>query len=78
VTAGEPEPYEVSLTGTARRHLSESLPLDVAIGASEFITGPLDDNPHRVGKELDAPSPGPAGGGPTTAPARARTRAYRR
>jgi mRNA interferase RelE/StbE len=58
VTAGQREPYNVSLTRTARRHLSEALPLDVAIGASEFITGPLADNPHRVGKELDAPLKG--------------------
>jgi hypothetical protein len=43
VTAGRREPYDVSLTRTARRHLSESL-LDVAIGASEFITGPLADS----------------------------------
>jgi mRNA interferase RelE/StbE len=49
------EPYDVSLTRTARRHLAEHLPLDVAIGASEFITGPLAANPHRVGKELDEP-----------------------
>jgi len=49
------EPYDISLTRTARRHLAEHLPLDVAIGASEFITGPLAENPHRVGKELDAP-----------------------
>jgi mRNA-degrading endonuclease RelE of RelBE toxin-antitoxin system len=55
MTAGQREPYVVSLTRTARRHLSESVPLDVAIGASDFITGPLADNPHRVGKELDAP-----------------------
>jgi mRNA interferase RelE/StbE len=54
VTA-EHEPYDVSLTRTARRHLSEQLPLDVAIGASEFITGPLAANPHRIGKELDEP-----------------------
>lgn len=48
-------PYEVDLTRTARRALAETLPLDVAIGVSDFITGPLTDNPHRVGKELDTP-----------------------
>jgi mRNA interferase RelE/StbE len=48
-------PYEVDLTHTARRALAETLPLDVAIGVSDFITGPLADNPHRVGKELDTP-----------------------
>jgi mRNA interferase RelE/StbE len=49
------EPYEVDLTRAARRALAESLPLDVAIGVSEFITGALAENPYRVGKELDAP-----------------------
>ena len=47
--------YEVDLTRTARRALAESLPLDVAIGMGDFLTGPLADNPHRVGKELDVP-----------------------
>lgn len=49
------QPYEIDLTRTARRALAERLPLDVVIGASEFINGPLADNPHRVGKELDRP-----------------------
>jgi hypothetical protein len=44
------QPYEVDLTRTARRAPSERLPLDVAIGASDFIDGPLSENPHRVGK----------------------------
>jgi mRNA interferase RelE/StbE len=48
-------PYEVDLTRTARRALAETLPLDVAVGVSDFITGPLADNPYRVGKELDTP-----------------------
>lgn len=48
-------PYEVDLTRAARRALAESLPLDVAIGVSDFLTGPLAVNPHRVGKELDYP-----------------------
>jgi mRNA interferase RelE/StbE len=49
------QPYEIDLTRTARRALAERLPLDVAIGASDFINGPLADNPRRVGKELDRP-----------------------
>jgi mRNA interferase RelE/StbE len=49
------EPYEVNLTRTARRALAEHLPVDVVIAVSEFLNGPLADNPHRVGKELDAP-----------------------
>lgn len=52
------EPYEVALTRTARRALAERLPLDVAMAASEFLTGPLADNPHRIGKELDPPLAG--------------------
>ncbi len=48
-------PYEIDLTRTARRALAERLPLDVVIGVSEFINGPLAENPHRVGKELDRP-----------------------
>jgi mRNA interferase RelE/StbE len=47
--------FEVDLTRAARRALSESLPLDVAMGVADFLTGPLAENPHRVGKELDAP-----------------------
>jgi mRNA interferase RelE/StbE len=49
------QPYEIDLTRTARRALAERLPLEVVIGASEFINGPLADNPQRVGKELDKP-----------------------
>lgn len=52
------QPYEIELTRTARRALAERLPLDVAIGATDFITGPLTENPHRVGKELDRPLEG--------------------
>lgn len=53
-----PATYEVALTKTARRALAEELPLDVAIGVSEFLVGPLAGNPRRVGKELDAPLAG--------------------
>ncbi|MGH3874863.1 MAG: type II toxin-antitoxin system RelE family toxin [Pseudonocardiaceae bacterium] len=49
------QPYEIDLTRTARRALAERLPVDVVIGASEFINGPLADNPQRVGKKLDRP-----------------------
>ncbi len=52
------EPYEVDLTRAARRALAEDLPLDVAIGVTDFLTGPLAENPHRVGKELDTPLSG--------------------
>ncbi len=53
-----PQPYEVALNRAARRALAETLPLDVAVGVSEFITGPLGDNPYRVGRELHAPAEG--------------------
>nr|WP_205267662.1 type II toxin-antitoxin system RelE/ParE family toxin [Mycolicibacterium sphagni] len=40
---------------TVRRQLTETLPEAVAFAAYEFITGPLLDNPHRVGKRLRPP-----------------------
>jgi len=49
------QPYEVDLTRTARRDLAERLPLDVAVGASDFIMGPLAERPHRIGKQLEKP-----------------------
>lgn len=42
----------------ARRALAEELPLKVAVGVSEFITGPLGESPRRVGKELGPPLTG--------------------
>ena len=39
----------------AAKDLTERLPEKVATAAYEFITGPLLDNPHRVGKPLDPP-----------------------
>jgi mRNA interferase RelE/StbE len=44
--------YELGMTRPARRAISELLPEDVAAAAVEFITGPLLDAPHRVGKPL--------------------------
>lgn len=49
------DPYEVALTRTARRALAEKLPPNVAVGVADFITGPLGDKPHRVGRQLTAP-----------------------
>jgi len=40
---------------TARRQLSEQLPEAVAAAAYELITGPLLENPQRVGKRLRPP-----------------------
>ena len=46
------EPYELGMARLARRAISEVLAEDVAAAAVEFITGPLLDAPHRVGKPL--------------------------
>ena len=44
--------YEVIFSPRARRALSEELPEALAAAFFEFITGPLADNPRRVGKPL--------------------------
>jgi mRNA interferase RelE/StbE len=50
------EAYTLSLASSARRVLAEGpprgLPLAVAAAVTEFLTGPLLDNPRRVGKPL--------------------------
>ncbi len=43
------------LRGPAARALAERLPEAVAAAVIEFITGPLLDNPYRVGTELSGP-----------------------
>jgi mRNA-degrading endonuclease RelE of RelBE toxin-antitoxin system len=40
------------LSASARRALSQTLPEQIAAAVWEFVTGPLLDNPHRVGKRL--------------------------
>lgn len=47
--------YSLVLTATARRQLTEGLPEAVAVAAWEFISGPVRENPHRVGKRLLPP-----------------------
>ena len=49
------EPYILRTTPTVRRALAETLPEAVAAAAYEFITGPLPEEPHRVGKQLLPP-----------------------
>jgi mRNA interferase RelE/StbE len=49
------ERYELNISPTARRQLTERLPEAVAFAAHEFITGPLLQNPQRVGKRLLPP-----------------------
>jgi mRNA interferase RelE/StbE len=50
------EAYTLSLASSARRVLVEApprgLPVAVAAAVTEFLTGPLLENPHRVGKLL--------------------------
>jgi mRNA interferase RelE/StbE len=47
-------PYTVAFTPAARRGLAR-LPLAVAAALFEHITGPLADNPQRLGKPLEQP-----------------------
>lgn len=47
--------YTLRATPTVRRALAETLPEAVAAAAYEFITGPLLEQPHRVGKRLLPP-----------------------
>ncbi|WP_222432188.1 type II toxin-antitoxin system RelE family toxin [Leekyejoonella antrihumi] len=49
------ERYRLRIARPAARALAEVLPEKVATAAYEFITGPLLDNPHRVGKPLEPP-----------------------
>ena len=47
--------HQLQIVSSARRHLTEGLPEAVAAAAFEFITGPLLENPHRVGKRHRPP-----------------------
>lgn len=47
--------YQLRIAGPAARALTGQLPEKVATAVYEFVTGPLLDNPHRVGKALDPP-----------------------
>jgi mRNA interferase RelE/StbE len=53
--AAEPGPYRLVLAPGARRALNESLPAAAAFAAWEFISGPLLQQPRRVGAPLQAP-----------------------
>jgi mRNA interferase RelE/StbE len=44
--------YEVRLSRAAARSLAEQLPLGVATAICEFLSGPLAEDPHRLGKPL--------------------------
>lgn len=47
--------YRLRMTKTAARALTTRLPEKVATAVHEFVTGPLLDNPHRLGKRLLLP-----------------------
>jgi mRNA interferase RelE/StbE len=49
------EPYTLRTAPTVRQVLAETLPEAVAAAAYEFSTGPLLEEPHRVGKRLLPP-----------------------
>jgi mRNA interferase RelE/StbE len=55
VTPAADPRYTLQTTPTVRRQLAEQLPEAVAAAALEFITGPLLDNPSRVGHRLSPP-----------------------
>lgn len=44
--------YEISLAPAAKRSLSSQLPAAVAAAVIEFLSGPLAEDPFRVGKPL--------------------------
>lgn len=55
--SGFGEPYALVVARSAARSLKAGLTEKVAVAVYEFITGPLLENPHRVGKRLDPPLP---------------------
>jgi mRNA interferase RelE/StbE len=55
VSEDGPVPFTLRATPTVRRALSETSPEAVAVAAFAFITGPLLENPRRVGKRLLPP-----------------------
>lgn len=46
------EPYELVVAGPAARAIAEQLPEAVAAAVIDLITGPLIENPHRIGRQL--------------------------
>lgn len=46
------DPYGIVVTRPAARAISQTLPEAVAAAVVEFITGPLLENPRRVGTAL--------------------------
>ena len=50
--------YQLTVARSAARALTDRLPEPVGAAALEFLTGPLIENPHRVGKRLRPPLDG--------------------
>ena len=46
------DPFEIVVTAPAARAIAETLPEAVAFAVIEFVTGPLRENPRRVGAPL--------------------------
>ncbi|MGI9646332.1 MAG: type II toxin-antitoxin system RelE family toxin [Ilumatobacteraceae bacterium] len=44
--------YELVVAGPAARAIAEELPEAVAVAVIDLITGPLIEDPHRVGRAL--------------------------
>jgi mRNA-degrading endonuclease RelE of RelBE toxin-antitoxin system len=44
--------YRIEWRAAAKRAVAQELPEKYALAVYEFITGPLSENPKRVGKEL--------------------------
>lgn len=49
------DPYTLQVAGPAARAIADKLPEAVAAAVLEFVTGPLLDNPQRIGTELRGP-----------------------
>jgi mRNA-degrading endonuclease RelE of RelBE toxin-antitoxin system len=49
------KPFEITIKARALKILSEKLPTKIVDAATNFIYGPLAENPKRVGKRLNAP-----------------------
>jgi hypothetical protein len=50
--------FSVVFTASAQRGMNRR-PLSVATALFEYLTGPVAENPHRLGKQLDAPLDNP-------------------
>ncbi len=53
--ASQARGYRLVMARSAARSLATSLPEKVATAVFEFVTGPLLENPRRVGKPVDPP-----------------------